>query len=127
MHPILSCIWNAFDTSNQVGGNSWRFLLKWRRHTDRTGIRFQNSVGTGQTLFFSQEAGHILLRKNLTIKSHDGGKGGHFCHCNVISNHLPLTRGAPLVGQLSLYLDNDLSSLCSEFTKGIIALPVGHL
>ena len=70
---------------------------------------------------------HMFLRQNLTIKSHDGGKGGHFCYHNGISNHLPLTRGVQPPGQLSLYLLNDLSSLCSEFTKGIIALPVWHL
>ena len=70
---------------------------------------------------------HILLRKNLTIESHDGGKESHFCYHNGISNHLPLTRGVQPPGQLSLYLLNDLSSLCSEFTKGIIALAVGHL
>ena len=69
----------------------------------------------------------MFLRQNLTIKGHDGGKEGHLCNCNGMSNHLSLTRGAPLVGQLSLYLLNDLSSLCSEFTKGIIALAVGHL
>ena len=70
---------------------------------------------------------HMFLRQNLTIKSHDGGKEGHFCYHNDISNHLPLTRGVQPPGQLSLYLLNDLSSLCSEFTKGIIALAVGHL
>ena len=69
----------------------------------------------------------MFLRQNLTIKSHDGGKEGHFCYHNDISNHLPLTRGVQPPGQLSLYLLNDLSSLCSEFTKGIIALAVGHL
>ena len=70
---------------------------------------------------------HMFLTQNLTINSHDGGKGGHFCYHNGISNHLPLTRGVQPPGQLSLYLLNDLSSLCSEFTKGIIALAVGHL
>ena len=44
---------------------------------------------------------HMFLRKNLTIKSHDCGKEGHLCNCNGISNHLPLSRVAPLVGQLS--------------------------
>ena len=42
------------------------------------------------------------LSSNFTNKSHDGGKEGHCCHCNGISNNLPLTRGVPLVGQLSL-------------------------
>ena len=70
---------------------------------------------------------HMLLRQNLTIKSHDHGKEGHFCNCRGISIHLPLTRGVQPRGQLSLYLLNDLSSLCSEFTIGIIAIPVGHL
>jgi len=73
------------------------------------------------------EPSHILLEKILIIKSHDGGNGGHFCHSNVISHYLTLTSGAPLVGQLSFYLPNDLSSLWSKFTKGIIALPVGQL
>ena len=50
---------------------------------------------------------HMLLKSILTNQSHDGGKEGHFCYHNGISNHLPLTRGAPLVGQLSLYLLND--------------------
>ena len=72
-------------------------------------------------------SGHISLRQNSTIKSHDGGKGGHFCKCDGITIHLQLTRGVPLVGQLFLYLLNDFNSLCSEFTKGIIALAVGHL
>ena len=70
---------------------------------------------------------HISLRQNSTIKSHDGGKGGHFCHCDGKSINLQLTRGVPLVGQLSLYLLNDFNSLCSEFTKGIIAPPVGQI
>ena len=69
----------------------------------------------------------MLLKSILTNQSHDGGKEGHFCYHNGISNHLPLTRGVQPPGQLSLYLLNDLSSLCSEFTKGIIALAVGHL
>ena len=56
----------------------------------------------------------MFLKQNLTIKSHDGGKEGHFCYHNGISNHLSLTRGAPLVVQISLYLLNDLSILCSE-------------
>ena len=70
----------------------------------------------------------MFLRQNLTIISHDGGKESHFCYPSGIRhNHFPLTRGAPLVGQLSLYLLYDLSSLSSEFTKGIFALPVASL
>ena len=37
---------------------------------------------------------HISLEQNLTIKSHDGGKEGHFCDCGDTSIHLPLTRSA---------------------------------
>ena len=75
---------------------------------------------------YSFNAAHIT-EENSTIKSYDGEKGGHFCHCNGKSINSKLARGVPLVGQLSLYLLNDFNSLCSEFTKGIIALPVGHL
>ena len=49
-----------------------------------------------------------MLRGKLTIKSHDGGKEGHLCNCNGISNHLSLPRGASLVGQLTLYLANEV-------------------
>ena len=38
-------------------------------------------------------------------------RGGHFCHCDGKSINLQLTRGVPLVGQLSLYLLNDFNSL----------------
>jgi len=51
---------------------------------------------------------------------HDGGKGGHFCHCDGKSINLQLTRGVPLVGQLSLYLLYDFNCLSREFTEGII-------
>ena len=64
------------------------------------------------------DAGHILLRHNSTIKSHDGGNGGHFCKCIDIGINLQLARGDPLVGQLFLYLLNDLNSSFSNFTKG---------
>ena len=50
----------------------------------------------------------MLLKSILTNQSHDGGKEGHFCCHNGISNHLPLTRVAPPVGQLSLFSFNDL-------------------
>ena len=50
------------------------------------------------------ERKQISLRQNSTIKSHDGGKGGHFCHCDGKRINFQLTRGVPLVGQLSLYL-----------------------
>ena len=70
---------------------------------------------------------HISLRQNSTIKSHDGEKRGHFCHCDGKGIKLQLTRGVPLVGQSSLYLLNDFNSLCIEFTKGIIVLPVGQI
>ena len=69
---------------------------------------------------------HILLKQNSTIKSHDGGKGGHFCNRDCISIYLQLTTGVPLVGQLSLYLLNHFNCLCNKFTEGIIALPVGY-
>ena len=76
----------------------------------------------------SQEAGaHISLRQNSTLKSRDGVKGGQFYHCDGISNNLQLTRGVPLVGRLSLYFLNDLISLCSEFTIGVIVLPMGQI
>ena len=45
---------------------------------------------------------HISLEQNLTIRSHDGGKEGHFCNCGDTSIHLPLTRGTQPSGQLSL-------------------------
>ena len=54
---------------------------------------------------------HISLEQNLTIRSHDGGKKGHFCHCGDTSIHLPLTRSAQPLGQLSLYLLNEFNSL----------------
>ena len=54
---------------------------------------------------------HMSLRRNLTIKSHDHEKEGHFCNCRGISIHLPLTRGVQPSGQLSLYLLNDFNSL----------------
>ena len=38
---------------------------------------------------------HISLEQNLTIRSHDGGKEGHFCNCGDTSIHLPLTIGVP--------------------------------
>ena len=60
-------------------------------------------------------------------QSDDHGKEGHFWSCKGTNTHLPLTRDAQPSGQLSLYLLNDLNSLWSEFTKGIIALTVGHL
>ena len=74
-----------------------------------------------------KHAHHIFVRQNLTVKSHDGGKGGHFCQCDGKSINLQLTRGVPLVRQLSLYLLNDFKSLLSEFTKGIMALAVGQI
>ena len=86
--------------------------------------RMEEAVGNKNGIALQE---HMFLTQNLTINSHDGGKGGHFCYHNGISNHLPLTRGVQPSGQLSLYLLNDLSSLFSEFTKGIIALTVGHL
>ena len=52
--------------------------------------------------YYQIEGGHTLLRKNLTSQSHDGGKEGHFCNYNGISNILPLTRGVQPPGQLSL-------------------------
>jgi len=58
---------------------------------------------------------------------HDGGKGGHFCKCDGKSTNLQLTRGVPLVGQLALYLLYDFNCLSSEFTEGIIALPVRQM
>ena len=73
------------------------------------------------------KANHMSLRQNLTIKSDDHEKEGHFCNCRGISIHLPLTRGVQPRGQLSLYLLNDLIGLYSEFTNGIIAPAVGHL
>ena len=45
---------------------------------------------------------HMFLRQNLTIKSHDDGKGGYFYNCGGTSINLQLTRSVPLVGQLSL-------------------------
>ena len=84
--------------------------------TASTRIEFQ--------ITFQPSTFHMFLRQNLSTKSNDGGKGGHFCNCNDISNDLQWTRGALVVGQLSLNLDNDLSILSCKFTKGIIALPV---
>ena len=69
---------------------------------------------------------HMLLERNLTIRSHDSGKERHFGNCGDTSIHLPLTRSAQPSGQLSLYLLNEFNSLWSEFTKGIIALTVGY-
>ena len=54
---------------------------------------------------------HISLEQNLTIRSRDGGKEGHFCNCGDTSNPLPLTRSAQPSGQLSLYLLNELNIL----------------
>ena len=54
---------------------------------------------------------HISLEQNLTIRSHDSGKEGHFCNCGDTSIHLPLTRSAQPSGQLSLYLLNEFNSL----------------
>ena len=54
---------------------------------------------------------HISLEQNLTIRSHNGGKEGHFCNCGDTSIHLPLTRSAQPSGQLSLYLLNEFNSL----------------
>ena len=45
---------------------------------------------------------HISLEQNLTIRSHDGGKGGHFCNCHKISIHLQSKRSVPLVGHCPL-------------------------
>ena len=45
------------------------------------------------------------------IKSHDRGKGGYFGNHKVISYHWQLTRCAQPLGQLSLYLLNDINSL----------------
>ena len=42
---------------------------------------------------------HISLEQNLTIRSHDGVKEGHFCNCGDISIQLPLTRGTQPSGQ----------------------------
>ena len=66
-------------------------------------------MSASQLVEGSQTSTHIFLRQNSTIKSHDGGKGGHFYHHNGIINQLQLTRGTPLVGQLFLYLLNDLT------------------
>ena len=74
-----------------------------------------------------QKREHISLTQNLTIRSHEQGKKGHFCHCSDTNIHLPLARSAQPSGQLSLYLLNDLSGLWSEFTRGIIAPTFGHL
>ena len=54
------------------------------------------------------------------------GKRGYFGNHKVISYHLQLTRGAQPPRQLFIYLLNDINSLWSEFTKGIIALAVGY-
>ena len=51
------------------------------------------------------------LRQNLTTKTHDHRKQGHFCNCRGTNTHLPLTRDAQPSGQLSLYLLNYLNSL----------------
>ena len=45
---------------------------------------------------------HISLEQNLTIRSHDGGKEGHFCNCGDTSILLPLTRGTQLPGNYPL-------------------------
>ena len=50
---------------------------------------------------------HITGAK-LTIRSHDGGKEGHFCNCGDTNIHLPLTRSAQPSGQ---YLLNEFNSL----------------
>ena len=70
---------------------------------------------------------HMFLWQVSTIKSHDGGKRGHFGNHKVISYYLQLTRAAQPPGQLSLYLLNDINSLLSEINKGIIALTVWRL
>ena len=59
---------------------------------------------------------HVSLEQNLTIRSHDCGKEGHFCNCGDTSIHLPLTRSAQPSGQLSLFLLNEFNSLWGEFT-----------
>ena len=45
---------------------------------------------------------HITLEQNLTIRSRDHGKEGHFCNCGETSIHLPLTRGTQLPGNYPL-------------------------
>ena len=45
--------------------------------------------------YFNQtqiEAHHISLEQNLTIRSHDGGKEGHFCNCGDTSIHFTTRR-----------------------------------
>ena len=55
-----------------------------------------------QTLCARFNIQHISLEQNLTIRSHDGGKEGHFCNRGDTSIHLPLTRTTEPSGQLSL-------------------------
>ena len=59
-----------------------------------------STVGPSQTVTIII-ALHISLVQNLTIKSLDGGKGGHFCNCGYTSIYLPLNRGTQPSGQLS--------------------------
>ena len=103
-------------------GATTKIGYSWHRKTPAV------KKGEGaDTLLILCLTGHISLRQNSTIKSHDSGKGGYFCKCDSKSINLQLTRGVPLVGQLHLYLLYDFNSLFSEFTKGIIALPVGQI
>ena len=56
----------------------------------------------GIIISLQRQTAHTSLEQNLTIRSHDGGKEGHFYNCGDTSIHLPLTRSAQQSGQLSL-------------------------
>ena len=92
------------------------------------GVTSQSVIGSHRGYFCNcyKNMAHITEEK-FNHQSHDGGKGGHFCHCDGKSINLQSTRGVPLVGQLYLYLINYLNSLCSGFTIGIIVLTLGQI
>ena len=86
----------------------------WSIHNFNTKDATKTSTGAQNRAVWSKnvyKALHISLEQNLTNRSHDGGKEGHFCNCGDTSVHLPLTRSAQPLGQLSLYLLNEFNSL----------------
>ena len=105
---------------------SWKIVSQVRKFWMTNSGDMDCICKKSRRCYKSSNTTHIFLRHISTIKSHDREKGGYFVNHKVISYHLQLTRGAQPTGQLSLYLLNDIKSLWREFTKGTIALVVGH-
>ena len=112
-------LWNGGSTYTCLFSSSkmWQmifFVVKssvGRADTEIELITWALRSGTIDGFPCFQCAIHISLEQNLTIRSHDGGKEGHFCKSGDTSIHLPLTRSAQPSGQLSLYLLNEFNSL----------------